>query len=123
MLGSAYWDAVATGSSPTGMSGAWANAIDAIAPGAAQDAAQSVTPGTPDYIAELFKFGQLYVTTDAQRRLLNIQLDRARNNLPPLDSSQYGLGVNVGLSPSTLKTAAFVALGIGALFLLMPKRR
>lgn len=118
---SGYWDAVASGQ-PVGVEGAWQNAIDSIAPGAGQAVAQSVVPGDPDYVAKALSLAQAWVTTDAQRRLLNIQLERARRGEPPLDSSQYGLGVNVGLSPETLKTVGIAVLGIGALFLLTRKR-
>lgn len=94
--------------SPSGTEGAWANAVDSIVPGAAQMAAQATGPGD-DYIGKLLQLAQAYVTTDAQRRLLSVQVERARAGQPPLDMSQYGVGVNFGLSPDTLKM-----VGIGA---------
>lgn len=39
------------------------------------------------------------VLANSQRQLLAVQMDRARQGLPPLDASQYGLGVSVGVSP------------------------
>lgn len=54
--------------------------------------------------------GQAYLTknqVDAQNKILNIQLDRAQRNLPPLniDPSTYGLQptIRAGLAPDTQK--------------------
>lgn len=52
------------------------------------------------------------ILTDAQRRLLNVQIQRASQGLPPLDSSQYGLGVSVGVSPEITRIAWVVGLGV-----------
>lgn len=87
-----------------------------------------VTPGFVDIINEQSAPSESWVQTatraltglimtDAQRRLLNVQLDRAARGLPPLNASQYGLGVNVGLSPETLRVVGFAGLAIAALLI------
>jgi len=53
--------------------------------------------------------------TDQQRRLLNMQADRARAGLPPMDTSQYGLGVRVGLSEDSKQLLIYGGLALAAL--------
>lgn len=101
---------------------AWANAVDGIVPGAAQMATQATGPGD-NYIDKLLQLAQAYVTTDAQRRLLSVQVERARAGQPPLDMSQYGVGVNVGLSPDSLRMVGFAIVGLGALAFFASRRR
>ena len=71
-----------------------------------------------DWLAAGIRLANTVVMADSQRRLLNVQIARAQQNLPPLDTSQYGVGVNVGLSPDTMKLLGFGALGLVALMLL-----
>lgn len=63
------------------------------------------------------------VVTDYQRRLLNIQLDRARQGLPPLNTSQYGVGVQVGMDPNVQKMLIIGGVGLFALLMLMRRGR
>lgn len=59
-----------------------------------------------------------YLTLDQQRELLQIQNERAKQGLPPLDVSQYTPGVSVGVAQSTQNTVLLLAgLGIGAYLL------
>lgn len=95
-----------TGYFSTGpMPSEWAMSIEEIAPGFGDMFATQESPDKPWFQTALQTMTALYMT-DYQRRLLNVQLDRARQGLPPLSSSQVGLGVNVGLSPETLKALA-----------------
>ena len=55
---------------------------------------------------------------DYQRRLLNLQLERARQGQPPLDVSQYGVGVNI--QAPQLNTV--ILLGVGLLAVLLLRR-
>jgi hypothetical protein len=98
-----------TGPMPT----EWSVAIEDIAPGFGEIFETQMSDSAPWFQTALQTATALYMT-DYQRRLLNVQLDRARLGLPPLSSSQVGLGVNVGLSPETLKA---IALGGGAILL------
>jgi|SRR4051812_30026375 hypothetical protein len=74
--------------------------LDSIAPGTSAAVADSQAPGE-SWIDALGRILPGLVMADSQRRLLNVQMDRARQGLPPLDASQVGLGVSVGLSDST----------------------
>lgn len=59
---------------------------------------------------------------DAQKKILNMQLDRARQGLPPLDidPSQYGVpSVKVGLSSDTSKVLLWGGVSFAALLVLL----
>ncbi len=57
--------------------------------------------------------------TYQQKQLLDIQIDRARQGLPPMDMSGYtGLGVNVGVSEGTRQTALIVVAVLAGTYLL-----
>jgi hypothetical protein len=54
-----------------------------------------------------------------QLQLMQINVDRARKGLPPVDAQAYsGAYVNVGLDPATQKLVTYAGLGILALFVL-----
>jgi len=54
-----------------------------------------------------------------QLQLMQINIDRARKGLPPLDARAYsGAYVNVGLDPNTQRLVTYAGLGILALFVL-----
>lgn len=100
--------------SPYGAEGAYANAIAAQDPSLNSAINAAKLPGE-DYIAAALRVAQSYVLADSQRRLLDVQLQRAQQGLPPLDAGQYGLGVSLGLSPDVQK---LLMIGGGALLLL-----
>lgn len=79
--------------------------------------------GASDWIDSLAKTAGALAMTNAQRELLEIQLDRARQGLPPLDSSQYGLGATVGISRDTIITAGAVLGGLVVLWAVLNRRR
>ena len=87
------------------------NAINQTAPGLLDQADRIAVPGE-DWISAVSRAIGTVAMAEQQRQLLNIQLERARQGKPPLDSSQYGLGVSVGLSPQVMM------LGIAALVVL-----
>jgi len=102
---------IATTASSAAPSSSFANSLKALVNGAAQ----------------------LYLTKaqlDAQKKITNMQLQRAAQGLPPLDMNvdQYGLAptARVGLTSDTSKLLMYGALGIGGLWLLtsfMGRRR
>jgi hypothetical protein len=54
-----------------------------------------------------------------QLQLMQINGDKARKGLPPVDAQAYsGAYVNVGLDPNTQRLVTYAGLGILALFLL-----
>lgn len=86
-------------------------AINNTAPGLLQQADKIAVPGE-DWISSVSRAITTVAMADHQRKLLDIQLDRARRGQPPLDSSQFGLGVSVGVSPQIMY------LGLAALVVL-----
>lgn len=93
-------------------------AINNTAPGLLQQADKIAVPGE-DWISSVSRAIGTVAMAEQQRQLLNIQLERARQGKPPLDSSQYGLGVSVGLSPQVMYLG-FAALAV--LYLVLRKR-
>ena len=91
-------------------------AIDAAAPGVVAQAQQAF-PGE-DILTAIAKMAPQLLLANNQRQLLNIQLQRAQNGQTPLDASQFGLGVNVGLSPDTSKMLMIGGAALLAVFLL-----
>lgn len=92
-------------------------AVDQIAPGfAATIQNQTGSSGQPWWQTALAALPTV-VMADNQRKLLNIQIERAKAGQPPLDMSNYGLGVNVGLSPDVQKILLFGGAAIIAVML------
>lgn len=89
--------------------------IDRIAPGLSEVANAIKVPGEDQISAWARALGQLSMA-DYQRRLLNVQLERARAGLRPLNASEYGIGVNVAAPQLNLLLLA--GLGLAAVFLL-----
>jgi len=97
----------------------YGEAFDAIAPGIMDQASSIAMPGE-DTISAVARAVSTVFMTDAQRRLLNVQIQRAQSGLPPLDMSQYGVGVNVGLGADTQKLI-LIGMGLLAAVLIVPK--
>ncbi len=88
-----------------------------------------VAPSILDRVKDIvLGASQAYLTYEqmqAQKKVMNLQLERARSGLPPLDITmeQYGLTgpqVSVGLSPAT-KTLLIYGGGALAAVYLLPK--
>lgn len=105
-----------------GLQLAYENALAQQDPGLAQAVKQSALPGE-DWISAAFRVAQSAVLAESQRRLLNVQIERAKQGMQPLDASQYGLGVNVGLSPQTLKMVGIGAAALVVVLLLARSRK
>jgi len=78
----------------------YTEALDATAPNFTSIVAEQRKPDEPwwDTAARLLP---ALAATYQQRQLLQIQVERARQGLPPIDAASYGAGVNVGLAPDT----------------------
>ena len=117
MLGS-YESEVDAGTVPEGMTREQWSAISSFAPNATQIIAQNQTPGE-SWVDTAQKILTGLVMTEQQRQLMQLNIERARQGLPPIDINRYtGVGVNVGLSQGTQQLVLYLALGAGALILL-----
>lgn len=106
-----------TGNIAYGDTSVYAGALDQIAPGLSVTVTDSQQAGE-SWVDTLARVLPTLVLADSQRRLLNVQMQRAQQGLPPLNTGQYGLGVNVGLSPQTLTMIGIGVVGIlGVLWL------
>ncbi len=117
MLGDRGWSEGTSGVADSALIGA----ANDIAPGIVEQARALAVAGE-DWISALSRAATTVLMTDAQRRLLNIQLERARAGLPPLDSSQYGLGVSVGIGADTQRMLLIGGAVLLGMFLLMRRR-
>lgn len=97
-----------------GMELAYQNALAAQDPALAQTVNNAAQPGD-DLWTAMARAVQVIGLAQSQRQLLQVQMQRMQAGQPPLNSSQYGMGVNVGLAPDTLKMAGFALAGVAAL--------
>lgn len=106
--------------------------LDQAMPADYADALEYVTPTITSKIYEQQQPGEswmdtlqrtlpILVATYQQKEILDIQMERARQGLPPLDPSQYGIGVSVGLSPDVKRWLMIGGAGIVAVMLLTRK--
>jgi len=96
-------------------------AIDTIAPGIIEQA-RSVAVEGEDWMSAVSRAMATVAMADYQRRLLNVQLERARQGLPPLAASEYGVGVSVGIDPATRNLLLIGGVALVALLLLARRR-
>ena len=101
-----------------------------IGRGVGQAATEGITDSTPlptssgsSMIADtLTKLATAFVPLYGQKKILDLQIERARQGLPPLDTSNIidpNAGLNVGLTKGTQNTVLMVAgLGLAALLLM-----
>lgn len=93
-------------------------ALDDAAPGVSTAVAQAQKPGEA-WTDALVRILPNLTMGVQQLQLMQINVDRARKGLPPVDAQAYsGAYVNVGLDPNTQRLVTYAGLGILALFLL-----
>jgi len=95
--------------------------LESTAPGITQILDSAQVPGE-NWSTTLQRVMTGLVATEQQRQLLQIQLTRAQQGLPPLDASAYGMGVNVGLSPQTLNALMLGGIALAVVFFMSRKR-
>lgn len=95
----------------------WFDALEYIAPTVTEKMADTAVQGD-DWLTNLTRLGTVLVMTNQQRELLDVQLDRARQGLPPLDLTAYQPGVSVGLSDDSKKFIGWGIAGVLAFMLL-----
>ena len=94
------------------------NQADVFAPGFNDKVAAAAAPGE-DWLTTAQRIMTAVTMTYQQQQLMSLNIERAKQGLPPLDIAQYtGVGVNVGLSPATQQLVLVLGLGLlGILFL------
>jgi hypothetical protein len=93
-------------------------ALEQAAPGVTTAIAQAQNPGE-NWTDALVRIIPNLTMGIQQIQLMQINTDRARKGLPPLDARAYsGAYVNVGLDPNTQRLVTYAGLGILALFVL-----
>lgn len=78
-----------------------------------ESATAQQTPWYENFLNTVASVAGQYLTLEQQKEFAEIQTERMRQGLPPLDVSQYAPGVQVGVSQSTERTILTVA-AIGA---------
>jgi hypothetical protein len=93
-------------------------------------ALEDAAPGVTTAVAQAQKPGEAWTDTLVrilpnltmgvqQLQLMQINVDRARKGLPPVDAQAYsGAYVNVGLDPNTQRLVTYAGLAILGLFVL-----
>lgn len=99
----------------------WAMALETVAPTINEKITQQSQAGET-WVNTLQRILPALATTVQQREILKIQLERARQGLPPLDNSQFGAQVSIGLDNRTLMLLGAAAVGIAALLFLRRNR-
>jgi len=93
-------------------------ALDDAAPGVSTAVAQAQKPGEA-WTDTLVRILPNLTMGVQQLQLMQINVDRARKGLPPVDARAYsGAYVNVGLDPNTQRLVTYAGIGLLALFLL-----
>lgn len=92
----------------------WSAALNATAPGVTD----LIDSGSTDWVSALERLLPAALLADQQRRILGVQLERARAGLPPIDAGAYGAGVRVGLDNRTSAMAGVAGVAVVALIAL-----
>ena len=102
--------------------GNYAAVLNEIAPGIVQKINQTQT-ANESWIDTLTKLVPALTMTVQQVQLMQLNIERAKNGLPPIDIASYsGVGVNVGLSPATRNLLIYGGVALLAVFLLTRSR-
>lgn len=99
----------------------WSASLEAVAPGVTGLVAENATPGE-SWVDTLGRLLPVIASTYQQKQLLDVQVERARNGLPPLNASQYAPGVAVGLNTDTQKLLIGIAVALLVGLWLMKRR-
>lgn len=107
-----------TGQAVRSTASSWQTGVNSIAPNLSNTIQQNQVVGEPWFVTAE-KLATALIMTDQQRRLLNVQIDRAQKGLPPLDLTNYtGVGVRVGIAPQTQQLLIYGGLALLAVLLL-----
>lgn len=90
----------------------WATALETIAPTISQKINSQQQADEP-WWETWSRIASAVVMTAQQRDLMRINVERAKQGLPPLDVAAYtGVGVNVGLSQQTQQLVTYGGLAL-----------
>jgi hypothetical protein len=111
------------GSDPANINvGNYGAVLEKANPGILKMIQDTQTPGE-SWIETLTKLTTAITMTAQQRQLMQLNIERAKKGLPPVDIASYsGVGVSVGLSPDTKNLLIFGGLALVAVFFLMRKK-
>ena len=118
MFGVSYENAIDMGIVPVGMDRAYYESLQVTNPNAPGMIAAAQKPNEDWWdTAQRILLG--IVQLDQQRSIMQINIQRAKLGQPPIDPTSYsGVGVQVGLAPSTQNMIVLGLLGLGAILLL-----
>jgi hypothetical protein len=89
--------------------------FDQAAPGLTQKIAEAQKPGE-SWTDTWSRIGSALLMSIQQYKLIDLNTERAKKGLPPVDIASYsGVGVNIGLSSSTQQLILFGGLAVAAL--------
>lgn len=113
-----YEDAIDAGTVPEGMTPEQWMSMSGIAANLPAVISQNQAQGE-SWIDSAQKILTGLLMSEQQRNLMRLNIERARQGLPPLDIAQYtGVGVNVGLSQGTQQLVTYALVAGGLLLLL-----
>jgi hypothetical protein len=97
---------------------AYREVFNAAAPGLTEKIEAAQKPGE-NWTDTYGRIASSLLMTVQQYQLINLNTERAKKGLPPVDIASYsGVGVNIGISPSTQQLLIFGGLAVAALVLL-----
>jgi hypothetical protein len=96
--------------------------LDAIAPNVVTITADQRLP-SESWTDALSRVLPMLAATWQQKQLLTVQVERAKQGLPPLDANQIAAGVNVGLDSSTQKLVMWGGAALLATIVMMSLAR
>ena len=98
--------------------GGYAAVLDQVAPGVVQKIQQTQVPGE-SWIDTLQKLVPALTMTVQQVQLMQLNIERAKNGLAPIDIASYsGIGVNFALSPETKNLLIYGGIALVAVIFL-----
>lgn len=96
--------------------------LETLAPSITEKIEQVQTPGE-SWLDALARIIPSILATVQQKELLDVQIERARAGLPPLDVSAYTPGVAVGLSQDTKQLLMYGGAAALAIWVFTSRRR
>jgi hypothetical protein len=93
-----------------------------VSPGSTVSASSPPTGSVVDqFIQSVTRAAAVLLPLSQQQKVLNLQLQRAKAGLPPLNVGAYidqNSGINVGVTPATQKTLLYLGGGLAAAWVL-----